>query len=186
MLLTDLRYAFRSVWRRPGSSAAIVATLTLAITANTTLFSLINANYFSELGVAPALGRGFLPREGTERGAHAVVVISQRFWQRRFAADPSVVGRVDAERQALFGHRRRARGIPGALVQGHLRGCLGPGLHDGSGADRPARQPGGAMESRGGRYSRPWRDSGTRRPCDRDRTREPRRQRFQDFARTGP
>jgi predicted permease len=32
--------------------------------------------------------------EGEERGAHPVVVIGDRLWRRRFAADPSVVGRT--------------------------------------------------------------------------------------------
>jgi predicted permease len=55
---------------------------------------LVTANYFSLLGVPPALGRGFLPVEGEERGAHHVVVIGDRLWRRRFAADPSVVGQT--------------------------------------------------------------------------------------------
>jgi predicted permease len=43
------------------------------------------------LGVAPRLGRFFL-KEEEEAGAH-VAVLSDRLWKRRFASDPSLVGR---------------------------------------------------------------------------------------------
>ena len=51
---------------------------------------LASANYFSTLGVNPVRGRGFLPEEDTGDGAHAVAVISYRFWQQEFAGDSSV------------------------------------------------------------------------------------------------
>ena len=43
-------------------------------------------------GVAPALGRDFLAEEGRFGGPNAVL-ISDRFWHRRFGADPAVVGK---------------------------------------------------------------------------------------------
>ncbi len=46
---------------------------------------------FATLGMSPALGRGFLPRE-TERG-DPVAVISHRLWESRFGGDPGAVGR---------------------------------------------------------------------------------------------
>jgi predicted permease len=45
------------------------------------------------LGVSPALGRGFLPEEDAPGGPQ-VAVIGHSLWQRRFAADPSAVGRT--------------------------------------------------------------------------------------------
>jgi len=42
--------------------------------------------------VAPALGRVFKPEE-FEPGADNVVVLTDRFWARRFGSDPSIVGR---------------------------------------------------------------------------------------------
>ena len=50
------------------------------------------ANYFRALGVRPLLGRGFLPGEDVP-GRDAVTVLSHALWQRRFAADPAVLGR---------------------------------------------------------------------------------------------
>jgi predicted permease len=51
------------------------------------------ANLFDVLGVQPRLGRGFLPEEGA-RGAAPVVVLREGLWQRRFAANPSIVGQT--------------------------------------------------------------------------------------------
>jgi predicted permease len=53
---------------------------------------IVTANYFSVLGALPTLGRGFAPDEDGGAGARAVAVISDRFWRRRFGADPGIVG----------------------------------------------------------------------------------------------
>jgi predicted permease len=53
-----------------------------------------SANYFDVLGVQPFLGRGFLPAEDEKPGGAPVAVISYRFWQKHFAADPNIVGRT--------------------------------------------------------------------------------------------
>jgi predicted permease len=55
---------------------------------------LVSGDYFSFLGVVPVLGRGFLPEEDAEAGAHAVAVISQAFWQSRFGGTPDVLGKT--------------------------------------------------------------------------------------------
>src|SRR6185437_3473446 len=51
-------------------------------------------NYFGTLGIQPLLGRFFGPADDDKPGGHPVLVISYRFWQGRFGADPNVVGRV--------------------------------------------------------------------------------------------
>jgi putative ABC transport system permease protein len=56
----------------------------------------VTANYFSVLGVAPALGRAFLPEEDERPGAHPVVVISEALWRRELAAAATAVGRTVA------------------------------------------------------------------------------------------
>src|SRR5262245_5450478 len=53
----------------------------------------VSVNFFDFLGVPPALGRGFAPGEEVP-GADRVVVISDALWRRRYAADPSLVGRT--------------------------------------------------------------------------------------------
>ncbi len=54
---------------------------------------MVTGNYFSVLGVRPALGRGFLPEGDRSEGAHPVTVIGHGLWRRLFASDPGVVGR---------------------------------------------------------------------------------------------
>jgi len=53
----------------------------------------VTQNLFPLLGVAPALGRPFTADECRQKAsAPQAVLLSYRFWQRRFASDPSVVG----------------------------------------------------------------------------------------------
>jgi putative ABC transport system permease protein len=49
-------------------------------------------DFFPLMGVAPALGRVFKPEE-FEPGVDNVIVLSDRFWARRFGSDPSIIGR---------------------------------------------------------------------------------------------
>src|SRR5829696_6519286 len=58
------------------------------------LFSLAaTADFFPLLGVAPAHGRLFKPEE-FEPGADNVIILTDRFWTRRFGSDPNIVGRT--------------------------------------------------------------------------------------------
>ena len=52
----------------------------------------VTANLFSVLGVEPVLGRSFTPAEDVPNGPD-LVVIGHGLWTRRYAADPSIVGR---------------------------------------------------------------------------------------------
>ncbi len=53
-----------------------------------------SANYFAVLGVRPIVGRGFLPEEDKKPGGAPVAVVSYRFWQTHFAANPNIVGQT--------------------------------------------------------------------------------------------
>src|SRR5687767_859896 len=53
----------------------------------------VTGNYFDVLGVKAIHGRTFLPEEDKTRLTHPVVVLSYDGWQRRFAADPNIVGK---------------------------------------------------------------------------------------------
>src|SRR5262245_14432674 len=54
---------------------------------------IVTGNYFSVSGARIAIGRAFLPEEDRDPGTHPVVVISDRLWKRRFAADSAIVGK---------------------------------------------------------------------------------------------
>lgn len=53
----------------------------------------VSANFLTILGVAPVLGRGFFNQEDKD-GAPAVAMISTSLWQRRFSADPAILGKA--------------------------------------------------------------------------------------------
>jgi predicted permease len=55
---------------------------------------LVSGNFFSVLGLAPALGRFFLPEEDQLAGGQPVVVLSRPFWKIQFADDPAVLGKT--------------------------------------------------------------------------------------------
>lgn len=54
---------------------------------------LVSSNFFSVLGVDPALGRAFQADEDKAGPGEPTVMISYSFWQRRLAADPSCIGK---------------------------------------------------------------------------------------------
>jgi predicted permease len=64
---------------------------------------LVSGNYFDVLGVKPVVGRPFSADEyGDKQGGYPVAVISHGLWNRRFDADPNVIGRtIRVNRQQL-------------------------------------------------------------------------------------
>ena len=78
------------------------------------------ANLFDVLGVHPRLGRGFLPEEGAP-GAAPVVVLREGLWQRRFGANPSVVGQtltLDGQPYTVIGVMPERARFPAASQAG--------------------------------------------------------------------
>jgi putative ABC transport system permease protein len=51
----------------------------------------VSANFLSLLGVAPQIGRDFIPAD-EHPGSPAVAMLSDALWRERFSADPRVVG----------------------------------------------------------------------------------------------
>jgi predicted permease len=51
-----------------------------------------SGDYFTTVGVKPALGRFFGPADDELPAGNDVVVLSHAFWQRRYAGQPNVVG----------------------------------------------------------------------------------------------
>ncbi|MGH9831801.1 MAG: ABC transporter permease [Blastocatellia bacterium] len=100
--------------------------------------ALVSHNTFEMLGVAPALGRSFRPEED-QRGAEGVVIISHGLWQKRFGADPALVGKtilLNGESRMVVGVMPAGfkfpiianadvwRPIQPALNAGCQRGCI--------------------------------------------------------------
>jgi predicted permease len=55
---------------------------------------LVTGNYFSVLGLKPAVGRFFSREVDDAPGAHPVSVMSYATWQSRFGGDPDIVGKT--------------------------------------------------------------------------------------------
>jgi putative ABC transport system permease protein len=77
--------------------------------------SVVSANYFEVLGTRPHAGRLLRDEDDAERGGSPVAVISRGLWERRFAADPAMVG-CDI---TLNGSRFTVVGIAPAGFQGN-------------------------------------------------------------------
>jgi predicted permease len=84
--------------------------------------SVVSANYFAALGAVPALGQLFraVSVDAHADGAGAsepLIVLSHRFWRRRFNADPTIVGRtLSVNRQAYVVAGVAAEGFHGTGV----------------------------------------------------------------------
>jgi predicted permease len=67
---------------------------------------LVSGNYFSTLGVTPALGRLLGPEDDRVPGAHPVVVLTHDYWTTRFGANSAVIGEtliVNGEPMTIVG-----------------------------------------------------------------------------------
>jgi predicted permease len=78
----------------------------------------ISSEFFSVLGVAPSVGRSFLPVEAT-KGHNNVVILAWSAWQRYFAGDPGAIGRT-----------LRIAGIPETVVGVLPRGFSFPHMNE--------------------------------------------------------
>ena len=75
---------------RPASNAEFASTF------------IVSENYFSVLGVTALGGRTFESMGPAELAASPSVLISENYWQRRFAGDPSVMGKTVRLNGAAF------------------------------------------------------------------------------------
>jgi len=68
--------------------------------------AVVNADLFPLLGVAPVIGRGFLPDEDKPGEGGRVVVLSQALFQKRFNSDPNIVNQslvLDGKNYTIVG-----------------------------------------------------------------------------------
>jgi predicted permease len=75
---------------------------------------LVSGSYFNVLGVPAAIGRTIAPDDDTTVLGRPVVVLSYRYWQSRFAGDPSVLNRT----MILNGHNFTVIGVSGRGFDG--------------------------------------------------------------------
>jgi len=54
---------------------------------------LVTGNYFSVMGLSPVVGRAFGP-DDDGRGAAPVMILTHEYWEKKFAGDPSIVGKT--------------------------------------------------------------------------------------------
>jgi len=78
----------------------------------------VSGNYFTALGVQPAVGR-LLNDEDDKAGAGAVAVLSHRYWQTRFGGDASIVGKqINLNNNPFTVVGVSAKGFEGAMGVG--------------------------------------------------------------------
>lgn len=97
--MTTMPYATMMFYRDHAKTlSAVMATMGGRVAMDADLeqvqAAFVSANYFKELGEPAAYGRLFDPVREDGADAAPVVVLSYGFWQRRFGADPSVIGRT--------------------------------------------------------------------------------------------
>jgi predicted permease len=80
----------------------------------------VGARYFELLGVAPGLGRYFVPEEDEGFDIHPVTVVSHHFWAERLAADPDVIGST----LYLNRHAYEIVGVTPESFDGHMVGLV--------------------------------------------------------------
>jgi predicted permease len=81
------------VFENLAADSSFDASMVVDGSAEWVLGGLVTGNYFSVLGVEAVVGRTFTPDE-QKPGGPPVLVLSYELWQRRFAGDEKVVGRV--------------------------------------------------------------------------------------------
>jgi len=97
--------------------AGTQATVRVGTDAERTGVEFADGRYLPTLGVRTAIGRNFSADEDAKPGGSRVVILSDAFWQRRFNADSSVLGRaltVDGDPYTIVGVLRPGfRGMSG-------------------------------------------------------------------------
>lgn len=82
------------------------------------IYDFVTGNFFSALGVVPALGRVFQPGEGEAPGGETSIVLSYAFWQKRLGGRADVIG----QQIRLNGEPARVIGVAPAEFHGAYEG----------------------------------------------------------------
>jgi predicted permease len=76
-------------------------------TTERTAGEIVSGTYFSVLGAGAAMGRTITPDDDTAVLGHPVVMLSHRYWQSRFAGDPTILNKT----MVLNGHNFSVIGV---------------------------------------------------------------------------
>jgi predicted permease len=79
--------------RNPVLSEVMADGETIQIPSQGLMGRAVSGNYFTALGAGAMLGRTLLPEDSAGAHGSPVLVLSDQSWQRRFGADPNVLGR---------------------------------------------------------------------------------------------
>jgi len=124
LTLFDIRFAFRSLGRRPGLTAAVVATLALGIGGSTTIFSLLDAALLQPVPFADPDRLVFLSGvAGPERIPRGASVPEVRDWAR-MSTSLAGIAQVDNISLSLRGEEYPER-IQGEMVSAHYFELIG-------------------------------------------------------------
>jgi predicted permease len=92
--IDDLRRDTTGVFTGIAASTFVVPAIDLGGATGIVMGEAVTGGAFALLGIQPQLGRAILPEDDVARGARPVVMLSDGYWRRAFAADPLVVGRT--------------------------------------------------------------------------------------------
>ena len=73
---------------------ATVPNVDLHVEGRTMAVTLVSGNFFEVVRVNPIIGRPLTPADDSRAGDHAVLVLSDKGWDRHFHRDPNVLGRT--------------------------------------------------------------------------------------------
>ena len=95
----------------------------------------VSGNFFTLLGIKPALGRLILPSEDSATGADPVLVVSYSFWKSRLGADVGVIGKkvsVNGRPVTIVGVApKNFHGVAASFdIQGYMPLGMAPALQD--------------------------------------------------------
>jgi predicted permease len=81
---------------------------------------MVSANFFQTYGVAPVIGRAFVPgEESVGAGEHPVAVVSHAFWESRLGANRTVIGKTIT----VNGHSFEVVGVTPPEFRGPVTGA---------------------------------------------------------------
>ena len=81
------------IYQGVAAQSGLDLSVTIGTRAELVWANIVSENYFTVLGMKPALGRMFADSDDHGRGSDPILVLSYDCWRRRFARDSGLVGR---------------------------------------------------------------------------------------------